>query len=404
MYYKNPLTITKDKIPDTVTSLVLYNTVEMLPDSLPGQLADLTLMGSDNVIQPGGLPSGLKKLVLDVMFNQPIEPGTFPDGLTHLEFGYMFNQPFDQANLPSSLTSLTVGLKFQQTLHSLPESLTHLYGARRSCLPNRLPPNLIHLDLDCYVAHPGFDSDGPLQSITLVGYIFSELISLPSSITRLNTGKKFDGFILPGSLPPNLIELVLDGDYNQQILPNRLPKTLVHLKVGERYSQPLVPGSIPKSVTQFTCSESFHHSLTRDLIPSVTHVTINITLIKNHSDRDSKFVDNIKSFIHSLLQLGIKVRCQGHIADFFINLRMIDRECILISTVDKIVVIQDTNLSVFLDHHIGNWSPETKKIRRSMAKSKNPIKQDPLPNINISVGLGALVLLATIIIRVFTKK
>src|SRR5690606_36772488 len=55
-------------------------------------------------------------------FNQTID--SLPDTLTHLTLGDSFNQPVDK--LPTTLTHLTLGYWFNQPVDNLPETLNHL--------------------------------------------------------------------------------------------------------------------------------------------------------------------------------------------------------------------------------------------------------------------------------------
>ena len=111
--------IPTDMFPKTLESMKLnlnYGKTRMTPDMFPS-LKELYFHPRFNeVIVPGVLPKGLKRLgfyddfntgdlIVYSRFNQRIDPGVLPQGLEELELGTYYTQELLPGSLPASLTS-----------------------------------------------------------------------------------------------------------------------------------------------------------------------------------------------------------------------------------------------------------------------------------------------------------
>eukprot|EP01133_Synstelium_polycarpum_P012370 gene12370-14511_t len=317
-------------LPDTITHLMLdtgFNQV-LGPESLPRHLTHLTFGSMFNqVIKHNDLPPTIIAIVFGHKFNQPIAPGSLPESITHITFGTQFNQSIGSHNLPRNLQYLKLPPYFKQAIEQLPESLTYLSGAYCQHLPFPLPSGLEHLAISDIPPAEFLEHLTALSSVTFnilanpagiavlpssVTRIDIELQtahkpmiqgSFPPRLTHLSLGHGFDSPILQGQLPHSLTHLSLGDRFNQPILPGQLPPRLTHLAFGRIYSHPLVAGSIPRSVTHFTCGDLFRQTLTRDLIPSVTNITVSSRFETLHitSDRLSAYMDGLTDLVHNLV-------------------------------------------------------------------------------------------------------
>lgn len=166
---------------------------------LPGMLQELRFGDHFNQRLDGiDLPRELKKLAFGDSFNRPIEKNhaLFPPQLEQLEFGLRFNQPIAAVVWPTSLRELTFSDSFNQPVSgvSWPENLHTLQFGRTF--------------------------DQPFPSFW------------PSTLSRLRVGKNF---MQPGrglGLPPNLVLLELAEGCQQPLQGVRWPSRLKLITVG----------------------------------------------------------------------------------------------------------------------------------------------------------------------------
>eukprot|EP01133_Synstelium_polycarpum_P016892 gene16892-20086_t len=306
---------------------------------LPPTLQELVLPPDFNhPIAPNTFPQSLVSITFGQRFNQRIGANNLPSGLRYLKLNRYFDQPFEQGDLPQGLEYLEIFPLYRHQLPSpLPESLIHLVGVNQANLP--LPPRVVHLAFFS-VHSPTLSGLTQLTSLKLCYKV--SLRNLPSNLQHLDTGPVFNEFIEPGLLP----------------------QTLQSLQVGIAFAHRLMPGSIPASVTHFTCDSLRQRPMSRELLPSVTHVTINTRpynspwIIENRP----KYIQELSDFILSLLQVGgITVRCQCTYqpTSHYITLRMLDNHSILTTTPFQVTIITQHNLySLIAEHIIDRWPPK----------------------------------------------
>eukprot|EP01133_Synstelium_polycarpum_P003822 gene3822-4412_t len=301
----------------------------------------------------------LVKLTFGDEFSQPLGSYNLPHSLRYLKLGVAYQQPIGKFTFPASLIHLILGPGFVYSGEVLPETLTHLCGVHLGTGPGGsllvLPPNLKHIRLSTRTQSNLSQRCKKLESISYDDelYIANRVISfslLPNSVLRIHTGNLFNQPIATRSLPPRLTHMTFGDCFNQAILPGQLPQSLQYLHVGSDFSQPLVPGSIPESVTHFSCGDSFRQPLTRDLIPSVTRVTINFkhNLFGGiNGMNDPAYMHYLTAFILSIIKLGgVIVSCLDPGSSSYINIGVMEKGTSVILATTPILKlpkrIQDT--------------------------------------------------------------
>ncbi|GAM17253.1 hypothetical protein SAMD00019534_004280 [Acytostelium subglobosum LB1] len=162
----------------------------------------------------------------------------------------------------SSLTSLYLGDKYFKPLDYdlvLPDSLLTLNVGHTFNLlvVNTLPSSLLTLTF-----HPESQYN---QSIGLR--------VLPTSLTSLSFGERFDKVIAPRVLPSSLKSLTFGNSFNQPFTVGTLPLSLTQLRFGLVFSHPLTKGIVPPSMTSCHMGTGFNSSL--DGLPqSLTYLSL----------------------------------------------------------------------------------------------------------------------------------
>ncbi|GAM19101.1 hypothetical protein SAMD00019534_022760 [Acytostelium subglobosum LB1] len=298
--------------PDTLTSLTISGAFNdsALIGSLPAGLTSLILSDCfywNHPIEPGTLPSSLRKLVLNNSFNQPIREHTFPSTLEELTFGRQFNQTlegrlphslaflflessaFDQPKLPAAYNlSISLGASFKQVIESQHLSSLSLSDMTEPKFNNNIPfANLQNLSLNginIEVMSSITSSMFPMLECFTVKIrtanqteVDLELAALPSTLKRLSidspnpivsfpTGlthlsiyiSKQPGLtnfkLFKGLLPTSLCDLKLIN-YNHALNVGDLPLSITSLLIRDQPTQPDFDHTVlPQSVT----SLSFH--------------------------------------------------------------------------------------------------------------------------------------------------
>lgn len=171
---------------------------------LPITLEEVTF--GSNFNQPvGGVewPLGLKKVAFGASFNQPVEDDSirFPPHLEELQFGFRFNQPIAGVAWPASLRHLTFQDHFNQPIAAVcwPEGLQELRFGR--------------------VFDKPFSSGG-------------QAVRWPTRLCKLAIGKNFNQPVQGLCLPPGLVELELGEGCQQPLEGVRRPARLRMITVG----------------------------------------------------------------------------------------------------------------------------------------------------------------------------
>lgn len=152
---------------------------------------------------------------------------------------------------PNSIRRIELNVKsktpFKKIL--LPSNITHLTTGKKFNRAVNVPFSVTHL--------------------TFNGSFNQSINSIPSSVTHLFLLGNFNQSI--EGLPSSIIHLTFDTLFNQPISDN-IPSSVSHLTFGWYFNQP-VNGFIPSSVTHLTFSRAFNQSI--DNIPSsVTHLKL----------------------------------------------------------------------------------------------------------------------------------
>eukprot|EP01133_Synstelium_polycarpum_P012369 gene12369-14510_t len=325
----------------------------------------------NQVIKHNDLPPTLISLTFGLQFNQPIAPGTLPDSIKSITFGDKFNQSLGPHNLPNSLAYLHLGNLFSHLDDlTLSDGITHL-AINNNVRHNEnsfywqltsTPSSIEHISLKVNPPSEFFASCVSLSSVTL-DFISDPICLLPiipgslsHNLTHLSLGDGYNEPIIQGQFPHSLTHLSFGMLFNQPILPGQLPPQLTHLAVGRIYSKPLVAGSIPQSVTHFKCGDLFRQTLTRNLIPSITDITVSIeshfSRFSSRSDRPLEFLDSLTDFVNTLVQIkGITVHCQDLTSGLYLDMRMINRGSILVSNAFYVAICPLSNLKYAIGHN-----------------------------------------------------
>lgn len=182
-------------------------------------------------------------------FNEDVSTLYLPNTVTKLVFGQEFNKGITNLNL-SNLSYIRFGGEFNNSVPTLPDTLTHLiFGFNFNKNINNLPKNIIHLEFGCR-----FNKKISLQSLNkletlCIGMNFRQKVKLPNSIKHL----EWDCNIELPKLPTTLTQLELGFDFNKK-LPNPLPSELTHLTLGLQFEHFIE--SFPDKLTYLTVAST----------------------------------------------------------------------------------------------------------------------------------------------------
>ena len=135
----------------------------------------------------------------------------------------------------------------------LPTSLTSLtFGDRfnQSIDELPLPSSLTNLEL-------GFRFDHPVTGL-----------KLPESLTSLSFGYWFDQPIADLTLPPSLMRLTFGCGFNQSIAQLNLPPSLTSLTFGDYFDHPISDLKLPASLRSLTFGDFFNQPVCDLRLPS----------------------------------------------------------------------------------------------------------------------------------------
>ncbi|GAM25101.1 hypothetical protein SAMD00019534_082760 [Acytostelium subglobosum LB1] len=197
-------------------------------------------------------------------FNQPLLPGCIPDHVRHLSFGEKYNRPLRAGVLPQQLQSLYLGWSFDLSLPAgiLPQSLLRLMLASYRPHPSRvlcIPDSVTYLKI-----YDSFANSFPTSSI-------------PSSVKRLSFGFEINEPLPTGLIPAGLDYLAVKlWRYLTSatpitfcpIPPGTIPSGITTLNLGRRFDMALQQGSVPNGVQHLVISSSFFKCNKFDVLPS----------------------------------------------------------------------------------------------------------------------------------------
>lgn len=222
--YDKPL----PKLPKKLKSLVLAKDTS-LHQPLPESLQSLTLTHTTRFNDQILLPKSLEFLTLETSsYGKPFLPkGGLPEGLKGLILGSCYNFPLP--SLPESLESLELGWTFDQPLTKIPDGLRVLIlGGYYDQLLPKLPGSLHSLILGTYYNQVFLELPENLNSLVLGWGYDQPLPKLPGSLESLTVGQHYNQ-PLP-VLPEGLKSLILGGAFTQPlpILPRGLKSLTFH--------------------------------------------------------------------------------------------------------------------------------------------------------------------------------
>lgn len=199
------------------------------------------------------LPRSLHTIKLHRKFNQSIN--SLPATVTYLHLiSWCFNQTILQ--LPPSLIHLQL---FSQYVYSivcdLPNSITHLdlYGNRNI---NNFPTHLSSLRM-CYSPIPSLELlPNSLKLLHIIQGDNIPLHFLPSSLVELQLDESFNEPV-NHILPPNLIRLEFGNQFNQNI--DHLPSKLQYLHLGCCFNQTI--DQLPDSLLELNIWGNFNQPI-----------------------------------------------------------------------------------------------------------------------------------------------
>eukprot|EP00903_Cladosiphon_okamuranus_P011796 g11086.t1 len=236
----------RSPLPTSLKQLTLSEGFRQLLDAVawPSCLEELRLQCVYVGVASEGLPTGLKKLHLDLSFDQSIRGVVplLPEMLQELRFGDHFNERLDGVEWPHGLKKLALGDSFNRPIEeghaSFPPQLERLeFGSRfnQSIATVVWPKSLRELVFSDSFNHPVSAVSWPekLQALQL-GRAFDQPLptSWPRKLSRLRVGKNFRQ---PGrglSLPPSLVLLELGEGCQQPLEGVKWPSRLKMITVG----------------------------------------------------------------------------------------------------------------------------------------------------------------------------
>ncbi|KAN0030928.1 hypothetical protein ACTA71_009578 [Dictyostelium dimigraforme] len=196
-------------------------------------IKDLRLL-ENSEIPIGGIPNSVIWLRMNKQFNHRLLVGTFSlsKRLEYIKLGRSFNQIIEKDLFPSSLKKIKFGYEFNQSLESIPSSVT---------------------------------------SIQYSGN-FSKPQSVPSTVTKLILYNFFDkeNLTVNDHIPKSIKSLRMDICFNNALVKGFIPNSVTKLVLGPKYFRcKLKPGVIPNSVTDLTITfNSFLTSIKKGVIPN----------------------------------------------------------------------------------------------------------------------------------------
>lgn len=221
----------------------------------------MTKRGDDEIVfehtfdQPlPTLSETVSSVEMGMMFNTEIARGDLPGNLRKLKLGYSFNQ---RLSLPDSVEELEFGTRFNRELESpLPTNLSVLrFGERFNQRFARgiLPENLREISF-------GMSFDTRLEKGIL-----------PENLEYLDLGKSYNHKLERGVLPRNLKTLVLSFSYNHPVGKGVLPEGLLEIRFGEKFNQPIGRESLPKSLVNIQFGYDFDQDI-GGVLPNISEL------------------------------------------------------------------------------------------------------------------------------------
>jgi hypothetical protein len=157
----------------------------------------------------------LKYLWFDHNFNSVANE--LPNTIEHIKFGHRFNQKI--LNLPRYLRIIVFGNDFNQPINKgvLPSNMDKIIFGHNfnQELVNVLPKKL---------------------KILVFGYSFNSICTLPSSLTSLTFGAKYNQDLKVGDLPPRLKHIEFGYYFNKAINSDIFPKTLNYIRFSKHFN------------------------------------------------------------------------------------------------------------------------------------------------------------------------
>eukprot|EP01133_Synstelium_polycarpum_P011413 gene11413-13302_t len=119
------------------------------------------------------------------------------------------------------------------------------------------------------------------KSVTLLHYNPLTLKAvIPSSVTTVVFGDRFNARIMPDMLPKAATDLVLGVVHNAPIEPGDIPDTVTGLTLGYSFNHGIQVGSLPSRLVHLMLGDSFDHPITVGMLPNTLK---QLTLGRNYT-------------------------------------------------------------------------------------------------------------------------
>ncbi|GAM23961.1 hypothetical protein SAMD00019534_071360, partial [Acytostelium subglobosum LB1] len=106
--------------------------------------------------------------------------------------------------------------------------------------------------------------------------------SIPSIVTQITFGERFNQHIPLGALPPSLTALKFGHSFNRPIAPGAIPSSVTKLKFGNMFDQVIIPGCLPSGLKSLDFGDCFDTQLPVGCLPPSLESLFLYYAIYNH--------------------------------------------------------------------------------------------------------------------------
>ncbi len=321
-----------------------------------GYVNEYLNINTNKKLKHGDIKRGVKYLIIQDIYNNPIDIGIIPNTVTHLQINPNPTGQFRElssAIIPDSviyldlsqdcIINLKIGdlpnnLQYLKITHSpapnvIPESVIHLvfnkeyYQKIQKIDKNVIPKNVKILEIK-----KGFNTSIDIGIIPHgVKYLSFEHYNtpiipgaIPNSVTHIDFGRYFNKPLEIGAIPESVTHIIFRFKFNQPLYPGVIPNNVTHLIFENGFDQKLYIGSIPNSVVYLKLGNCYNQQIDENVIPeSVVYLILgnkfNQPILNNTIPKSVKYLAFGINFSHELnknnLPLSVKVLILGHYYD-----------------------------------------------------------------------------------------
>ena len=266
-------------MPITFTQTISVHKFD-IPEPVPEMVELPPFQGS---IQPGSIPSQVKRLDMAWSLVTELVEGAIPDSVTHL----WLRDLNEKMVIPSSVKHLFV-LNFRKSMiQFVPSTVTHLYVHVWDA--GHAPTNRIHYICSAMRKSKSFlEQDGQYE----VSDMYSEhFFKDPSTIVK-RTPKV--GSIIVGETYTELTikcdqgDLVFPEDFNHKLRSGDIPSGTKRIRFNDDYDRDIGPDIITDAVTQLVLGKGYARPLLSGAIPESTDLLIHADNL-DYAPRDRPF-------------------------------------------------------------------------------------------------------------------